>query len=123
MTVLSWDGTTREVVIELPGLASPLYGPGDVLYGLDVPGERGMVAVALSGARSGEVLAATPLPEGPGDAWGAAGANSFAHGADGVVDVLESCEVDAVTTHPLGLGDSRIIGGLTQVQPELHPFR
>jgi hypothetical protein len=87
VTVLSWDGTTREVAIELPGLASPLYGPGDVLYGLDVAGERGMVAVALSGSRSGEVVAATPLPEGPGDAWGAVGANSFAHGADGVVDV------------------------------------
>lgn len=85
VTVLTWDGTTREIPIDSTDLRSPLYGPGDVLYGLDA--DRGMVAIALSGPRSGEVVASTPLPEGPMPAWEAAGPNSFAHGADGVVDV------------------------------------
>lgn len=93
VTVFGFDGSRREVDIGLrqeQALFATAYGPGEVLYGLTTPDagatvpEQDIVAIALSGARAGEVVASVPLDvnkrylELPGAPLG--------HGPDGVID-------------------------------------
>lgn len=84
VTVVAWDGSTREVPIETTSLASPLYGPGDVLYGLD-PTRFEFVAIALSGDRAGEVIASAAVAETDQPASGGITTDSLVHGPNGVV--------------------------------------
>jgi hypothetical protein len=80
---MSWDGEVREVgpLPELASFQSPLAGPGDVLYAL----ENGMVAIALSGDREGEIVARRPIPDTPEPLFTADLTSGIVHGPTGVV--------------------------------------
>ena len=80
---MSWDGQLREVgpLPELASFQSPLAGPGDVLYAL----EDGMIAIALSGERQGEIVARRPIPDTPEPLFTAELDNGLVHGPTGVV--------------------------------------
>jgi hypothetical protein len=90
--IVGFSGVERRVAFRGDdgwfGFSAPVYGPGDVVYGLQIGGnpyEARVVAVALSGPRQGEIVAradglsAATYAEVPLGALG--------HGPDGIVDL------------------------------------
>ena len=85
VTVVGFDGSTREVAVD-GELGSLVHGPGDVVYGLrsgESIDDFAIVAVALGGARRGETVGSRPLSW---TTYTELPYASFGHGADGVID-------------------------------------